>query len=90
MSKNYDCIILGCTHYCFLKTVLEKMSNKIIINGNNGISRHLYNLYQKQYKKSKINPQNSTVKFVFSENNQYLKQKYKKILNQILAKKHFI
>lgn len=36
-----DCVVLGCTHYHFLLPALEKYFNLPILDGNDGVVRHL-------------------------------------------------
>ncbi len=45
-TKDISSIVLGCTHYVFLKDSIEKVvgSNVKIIDGNEGTARHLKNL----------------------------------------------
>ena len=47
-SKKFDCIVLGCTHYVFLKPFFIQLSNKKLFDGNAGIARNLlYFLHHK-------------------------------------------
>lgn len=40
-AKQSDSIILGCTHYIYLKNKLFTLSNKDIFDGNTGIAKHI-------------------------------------------------
>ena len=44
VEKNADCIVLGCTHYPFLKETIEKIAGKnvTIIDPAPAVARHLY------------------------------------------------
>ena len=82
-SKNYDCIVLGCTHFIFIKPLINQLTNLHLIDGNIGIANYLLinlnNLKIKPIKKYHI-------KILLSDKNQILAKKYKKILLQTLAK----
>ena len=73
-----DCIILGCTHYSIIKKIISRVFQKPLIDGNNGVARHINSLNLAKNSKSNI-------KIVTSSQNQQELQKYKKILKQILA-----
>ncbi len=77
-SKNFDAVILGCTHYVFLKKFIEKNSKLPVFDGNFGVAKQISKLVNKKTQKSSII-------FIFSKREAGLKQKYRKILDQILA-----
>lgn len=77
-SKSFDAIVLGCTHYIFVKKHIKDLTFLPIYDGNFGVAKQISNIKHK-------NTPKSTVKFMFSMDNKTLKQKYKKILGQILA-----
>ena len=77
--KNNDCLVLGCTHYVFIKDKLSKILNISIIDGNNGVARRVFNLC-KHLDRKKL-----AIKIILSQQNSISLQKYKKILKQILA-----
>lgn len=74
-----DCLVLGCTHYVFIKDKLSNILNLPIIDGNNGVSRRVCNLC-KHFGGKKL-----AIKIILSQQNSISLQKYKKILKQILA-----
>lgn len=82
-STKYDCIVLGCTHFVFLKPFIRQFSKINLVDGNTGISKNLIaklnSLNIKQTKKSYI-------KILLSDKNKIAIKKYKKILCQTLAK----
>lgn len=81
-ALSYDAIVLGCTHYVFLKPFLLNLSNKKIFDGNNGVA----NIIEKNIAKIDLNYyKKSMVKFEFSAPKKGLTKKYKKILSQTLA-----
>ena len=41
LSKYYNCIVLGCTHYSIIKNMIINHTKKIIIDGNAGVSKKL-------------------------------------------------
>ena len=77
--QDYDCLILGCTHYSFIKHQLIKMINVPIFDGNHGVSKQIARLCNQKLAKF------PTCKIILSRYNSITLQKYKKILNQILA-----
>ena len=82
-AKSHDCIVLGCTHYVFIADFLSKFAKIPCLNGNFGVAKRVRNRLNEQ------NFQNlavSTVLFDCSEYSKPLKENYKKILGQILAK----
>ncbi len=82
-AQNFQCIVLGCTHYCLVQVQLFKLAAKSVINGNLGVQKQVLNVLKPNY----FNNQNSPkVKFIFSNPTKFAKQNYKKILGQILAK----
>lgn len=78
-TQNNDCIVLGCTHYTFIKDKLSRLINKPMFNGNQGVARKILQGCPENHK-------NIKVKIVISSKKSKELQKYKKILNQILAK----
>ncbi|MEG1581805.1 MAG: glutamate racemase [Clostridia bacterium] len=41
LKKNCDAIVLGCTHYVFLKDEIRKRTGKDVFDGNSGLARQL-------------------------------------------------
>ena len=79
-AQNSDAVVLGCTHYVFLTKFLKQNSSLPVFDGNFGVA--------KQISKLNLNKnENSRVKFLFSKPEKGIKQKYAKILRQILANK---
>lgn len=82
-SRNFDCLVLGCTHYIFLDDKIRKFSNKPTFDGNTGVANQVLFWHAKITK----NPANKpNVKFLFSNPNFAMLQIYKKIFYEILAK----
>ena len=82
-SKHCDCIVLGCTHYIFLKEHLCKLTRKKVFDGNQGVSKQLQKIYNNIPHSKNIK---STIKFFVSNNKINSKEIYKKIFQEILAK----
>lgn len=78
-TKNCDCLVLGCTHYVFIKEKLSKVTKLPIFDGNLGVSKQISRNISDF---SNIKP---CCKLILSRKNHSLLQKYKKILKQILA-----
>jgi len=77
--QSNDCLILGCTHYVFIKNMLSKFINIHLIDGNYGVAKQILKFFgAKTHKKQ-------SVKIILSDQNSNSLQKYKKILKQILA-----
>lgn len=82
-SKNTPCIVLGCTHYVFVKEYLNKLTHKTIIDGNRGVSKQVQSIYEKL----NLSPAHkSTIIFFVSNPAICSKEIYKKIFTEILAK----
>lgn len=82
ISKSFDCIILGCTHYALISDILAKHIKLPLINSNTEIGENVKSFASK----IKLTTNKSSIKIILSSNNDLQKQKYIKILNQILAK----
>lgn len=78
--KNFDSVVLGCTHYALIKDLISKYIPLPLLDGNTGVSNIV-----KKYCLPANRPENN-VKIILSDGNKQIKQKYIKILNQILAK----
>ena len=81
-SKKFDCLVLGCTHYVFLKPYLKKFTNIALLDGNEGVQKQLQKII---YKSNIKQNDNFCIKFYNTLNLKSLKENYKKILSQILA-----
>lgn len=78
VDKPFDCIVLGCTHYSSLKTLLYRMYPAIkIFDSVDGVANRIKKTF-----KSRIRGQNvfSTVQFESFDDN--LLEKYSKIISQ--------
>ena len=78
-TQNNDCLVLGCTHYVFLKQKLSKLLKIPVIDGNQGVSNQVLQYHQQDKLKK------SSYKIILSHKNYSSLQNYKKILKQILA-----
>ena len=85
VSKNYESLILGCTHYCLIKSKIKHYINKPIFDGNFGTAKMLVSKIEKLYSKEFKSKTKATVKLIISSKNPAQTQKYTKILKQILA-----
>ena len=85
--KNYDCIVLGCTHYVLIKNLLQKFTNIALVDGNIGVSTQL----AKQACNLGIKPiKQYNIKFINTLGLRCVNQNNKKILSQILANKEIL
>ena len=82
-SSNFDCLVLGCTHYVFFQNLIKKITNKPTLDGNLGVFKQVCFWHAKLNMNKSIN---STLKFLFSFNQKHSTQIYKKIFHEILAK----
>ena len=82
-SENCDSIVLGCTHYVFLKEKLKKLTGKTVLDGNLGTSKQVQKIYSKSHLLKAVK---TSVKFFVSNAEIYPKEIYKKIFQEILAK----
>ena len=81
--KNFDCVVLGCTHYALIKDFLQEFINIPLIDGSPQIAKQTASLAKIINFTPTYSP---SVKFVFSRNYSGVTQIYKKIFRQILAK----
>ena len=81
-AKHQDCIVLGCTHYVYIKNILQQFTSQKIIDGNTGVANQTKKMFEFFDMKSKIK---SSILFDCSHSTKFAKQNYKKILRQILA-----
>lgn len=82
IAKSYDCMVLGCTHYVFLKPFISQFSNIKTLDGNEGIANNVI----EKINSINIKPTKKlNIKFMLSLKNKTLLKKYKKILRQTLA-----
>ena len=84
ISQNYDCVVLGCTHYVLVEDMIKNITQKSVINGNIGIARQVLKKLNTKYFQ---NNKTFTIKFLSSNSTNFAKEIYKKILGQILAKR---
>ena len=76
--KQNDCLILGCTHYSFIKDYFTKTLNIKVLDGNQGVANQIRI-------KCKNSQSKTSLKIILSSKKNKELQNYKKILNQILA-----
>ena len=80
-SGNFDCIVLGCTHYSLVSGIVRDFSHKPLISGNFGVAKEILRHFPCQ----NSTESKSDVKFMFSNPSKQINQIYKKIFMQILA-----
>lgn len=79
-AKNNSCIVLGCTHYCFLSEQIHNTTHLQVIDGNLGVAKQIA-----KYSDSCLS--NHPIRqFILSSGNINLQKKYTKIFEQTLAK----
>ncbi len=81
-SKDFDCVVLGCTHYVFIKPYIRNFTKIKLIDGNDGVQKQLAKFANSL---GYATYDNFRVKFDNTFNDNAVKQNYKKILGQILA-----
>lgn len=81
--KSRDCIVLGCTHYPFIRPILQKILSQTVLDGNKGVANRVKSLFKSE---NVENQTISSVKIKLSSYKNGALQKYKKILKQTLAK----
>lgn len=80
LSKNKTHIVLGCTHYVYLKDKLSTICNCTVIDGNYGVLKQVMLHVNDSFCSKK-----PTGLFVLSQKNSVLCKKYRKIFKQTLA-----
>ena len=83
LSRKYDCLVLGCTHYVLIKDKIEQISQKIAFDGNIGVLNQVLLWYAKLSNKKQTF---ASIKFLNSMDNKSSNKIYKKIFYEILAK----
>ena len=81
-SKGFDCVVLGCTHYVFLKKYLAKFTKIQLLDGNAGVQKQLSKVSDSA---GQICCDKFRIKLDNTLRQKRSKQIYKKILSQILA-----
>ncbi len=81
-ALNFDCIVLGCTHYVLINNILNKFTQKPLIDGNDGVCKQIEQFHKKLVAYKENSP---SVVFKFSKSTNFAEENYKKILSQILA-----
>ena len=81
IDKNYDYIMLGCTHFPFIKKILEKVANNkpVFIDNGKITAKNCYN-YLKQ--NDLINNESLEIKIIDTNINEKRKNNYKLLLDQ--------
>ena len=74
--EKIDCLVLGCTHYVFLKKIIEEIFDKDfdIIDGNKGTIVNLKNIL---IEKNLLNKGNGKVEIINSSGEEYVKLSFK-------------
>lgn len=80
--KNIDKIVLGCTHYCFVKTTLKKLVKVDMVDGNEGVAKHLYEVL-KEMKELTSATSREEVKIILSSGSDNKIKKYQKTLKYL-------
>ncbi len=73
--KKFDCVVLGCTHYCLFKKEIENILGCKSFEGNKNIATHVKTVLKN------IRNNGGTTKLISTDNlkQQYLEECYKKI-----------
>lgn len=80
-SNTYDCIVLGCTHYCLIQENISIATKKPLISGNFGVAKQII----KHLNDKNLSFTKKSIIFKLSDYSKTTKQNYIKIFNQILA-----
>ena len=80
-TEKCDCLILGCTHYCLIANYIKNFIFLPIFDGNLKCVKQFIST-------TKTKSTKPSIKFIISSEDEKLKQKYIKILKQILANKN--
>ncbi len=84
-NKNFNAVVLGCTHFSFFKKYFEKFfgPKTLIVDGNLGTTQHVAEkLKLKQWTKNQ--EKNNKISFYFSKkNNPQLEKKYQDFLKKL-------
>ena len=80
-SKNFDCIVLGCTHYLLIEELIRGFASKPLISGNFGVAKQIEKFLNSNHPPDSKN----LITFKFSKHLKGIEENYKKIFMQILA-----
>lgn len=79
LMNEVECLVLGCTHYSYLKEIFSSRLRISVVDGNEGVARRVVGLLmQKSYIK-----EGGEVKIVLSSNGKFKAKQYERILNNI-------
>ena len=87
-NSNTDCLVLGCTHYPFLKGAIRKIlgSNVKLIDGNKAIARQTGNLLANNFLENNQRKQGKTLYFTTGNPEKFSKVASKLLKTYIKAK----
>ena len=77
IEKNIDCLVLGCTHYSFIKKELETALNIMVFDGNNGVKKQT----KKVLCELEFNCDGKTQEIMLSSGNKNKEICYERLLN---------
>lgn len=85
VAQNYDCVVLGCTHYPLVHSLIEKFVQKPLVSGTHGVAQRVFSEHKNLISNELHKNLQKKVLFFFSSNAGDMKKKYIKIFKQILA-----
>lgn len=79
-NKNVDGIVLGCTHYCFLREELENLFKVDVYDGNLGVAKRVKWLLECE--KNIKGEGKGEIKVVLSSGSEKYKKRYKELIDK--------
>lgn len=77
--KRIDSLVLGCTHYCYLREVFQSALNVQIFDGNDGVAKRVVSLLVSKNRMSDVD-YGANVRVVLSSGDKNRIKKYEKLI----------
>ncbi len=75
-----DALVLGCTHYCYVRSELKRRLNVKVFDGNNGVARRVLALLKEN---NKLNEKGSGGVKIMTTSGEEMAERYGEILEKI-------
>ncbi len=81
-NTNIDALVLGCTHYSFLKETLTKTTHFEVFDGNRGVGKRVLSLLEKQGLMRKVEKEGE-IRIILSSQSAEKCQRYGELLKSL-------
>lgn len=83
-ETQVDSLVLGCTHFSFLKEVFKEKTNLKVFDGNLGVAKRVKSLLEE--KDNLKDKKEGSLKIILSSNDKNKRQRYMEIYGELLKK----